>query len=119
MSLLQSFADLLVPLVSLATVWFAWRNHRTKNGLRIALDAWEKQLEQTELLRSIEAEHANYMVEQDMDEKCETARLRIRDRVEAISERRPSSELTSPSGVRRQRDKIERLRAQLNVSGPF
>ena len=119
MSMLQSLADLLVPVVSLAAVYFAWRKHQMKDGLRSSINAWEKQLEQTEILHAIEEAHANYMVEQDFDEKFEIARLRIRERVEAASKGRPSSELTSPSGIRRQREKIDRLRAKLNVPDPL
>ena len=115
MALLQSVADFLVPVVGLVQACFTWRHRVVKQALRTALNGWEKQVTQTEILYAIEEENANYMVGQDMEQKPETARRRIRDRVEAASNGRPNSDLTSPSGIRKQREEIKKIRVKLNV----
>ena len=119
MALLQSVLEILGLVMALVLLYYSWRHREVKQALHAALNGWEKQVAQTEILYAIEEEHANYMVEQDFDEKFEIARLRIRERVEAASKGRPSSELTSPSGIRRQREKIDTLRAKLNVPDPL
>jgi hypothetical protein len=115
MELLQSIAEFLVPVLALVLAYFTYRRHEVNGALRTALNGWENQVEQTEILYAIEEANANYMVEQDMEPKFETARRRIRARVEAASQHRPSSDLSSPSGTRKQREKIKKLRAKLNV----
>jgi len=118
MALLQSVAELMIPVMTLAVIWSTWRRHEMKRALANSLNGWEKQLAQTEVLCLIEDAHAQYLVEQDLDQKAETARRRIRDRVDADSGKRPNSELTSTSGLKRQRERIQNTREKLNVSQP-
>ena len=115
MALLQSVTELLVPVMALVLAYFTWRRHEVNRALRTALNGWENQVEQTEILFAIEEANANYMVEQDMELKPETARRRIRARVEAASKGRPNSDLTSPNGTRKQREAIKRIRADRNI----
>ena len=107
---LSNLLQLGVAVCGVAVVWMDRRCRRLKQELRKSLEGWERQLCQTQILRAIERAHADYMVEETDQDKPETARQLIRDRVENDGRGRPETALISRSAIAKQRGLIRDTR---------